>query len=113
MRKATETAEWKGNVVHDVCIASGDRDYDEWKAWLAPCLVDQPDMVELARTPEKKFQPIDAKLAQALRKMIENVDKASQVKAEVRLKTQQYGKKGELIKGRELFAMILESFKSP
>jgi hypothetical protein len=109
---ATETAEWKGNVVHDVCVASGDRDYDEWKAWLAPCLVDQSDMLELARTPEKKFQSIDAKLAQALRKMIENADKASQVKAELRLKTQQYGK-GELIKGRELFAMILESFKFP
>ena len=30
---------------------------------LAPCLVDQPDLDELAKAPEVRFQSIDAKLS--------------------------------------------------
>ena len=59
--KITELSSWKGSVVHEICIASGDRNHDDWKAWLAPCLVDQPDLQELAKTPETRFQSIDAK----------------------------------------------------
>ena len=36
-----------------------------------------------------------------------------QVKYEMSMKNQMYGKYGDFIKGRELFAMILISFKSP
>ena len=42
--KNIELSSRKGGVVHEVCMASGDRDFDDWKAWLAPCLEDQPDM---------------------------------------------------------------------
>ena len=42
--KTTELSSWKGSVVHEVCVASGDRNYEDWKAWLAPCLADQPDL---------------------------------------------------------------------
>ena len=112
--KITELSSWKGSVVHEICIASGDRNHDDWKAWLAPCLVDQPDLQELAKTPEMRFQSIDAKFSSALRKIIENAgDKSMQVKYEMSMKNQMYGKHGEFIKGRELFAMILISFKSP
>ena len=112
--KTTELSSWKGSVVHEICIASGDRNHDDWKAWLAPCLVDQPDLQELAKTPEMRFQSIDAKFSSALRKIIDNAgDKPMQVKYEMSMKNQMYGKYGEFIKGRELFAMILISFKSP
>ena len=70
--KTTELSSWKGSVVHEVCVASGDRHYEDWKAWLAPCLADQPDLDELAKAPEVRFQSIDAKLSNALRKVIEN-----------------------------------------
>ena len=36
-----------------------------------------------------------------------------QVKYDMSMKNQMYGKSGDFIKGRELFAMILISFKSP
>ena len=47
--KTTELSSWKGSVVHEVCVASGDRNYEDWKAWLAPCLADQPDLDALAK----------------------------------------------------------------
>ena len=112
--KTTELSSWKGSVIHEVCVASGDRNYSDWKAWLAPCLADQPDMDALALAPDVRFQSIDAKLSNALRKVIENAgDKSMQVKYEMSMKNQMYGKSGDFIKGRELFAMILISFKSP
>ena len=112
--KTTELSSWKGSVVHEVCVASGDRNYEGWKAWLAPCLADQPDLDDLAKAPEVRFQSIDAKLSNALRKVIENAgEKSMQVKYDMSMKNQMYGKSGDFIKGRELFAMILISFKSP
>ena len=112
--KTTELSSWKGSVVHEVCVASGDRNYEDWKAWLAPCLADQPDLEALAKAPDVRFQSIDAKLSNALRKVIENAgEKSMQVKYEMSMKNQMYGKSGDFIKGRELFAMILISFKSP
>ena len=112
--KTTELSSWKGSVVHEVCVASGDRNYEDWKAWLAPCLADQPDLDALAKAPEVRFQSIDAKLSNALRKVIDNAgEKSMQVKYDMSMKNQMYGKSGDFIKGRELFAMILVSFKSP
>ena len=112
--KTTELSSWKGSVVHEVCVASGDRNYEDWKAWLAPCLADQPDLDTLAKAPEVRFQSIDAKLSNALRKVIENAgEKSMQVKYDMSMKNQMYGKSGDFIKGRELFAMVLISFKSP
>ena len=112
--KTTELSSWKGSVVHEVCVASGDRNYEDWKAWLAPCLADQPDLDALAKAPEVRFQSIDAKLSNASRKVIDNAgEKSMQVKYDMSMKNQMYGKSGDFIKGRELFAMILISFKSP
>eukprot|EP00435_Cladocopium_sp_Y103_P049810 s1489_g15.t1 len=105
---------WKSEVIHEVCIASGDDDHDEWKAWLAPCFADTPDLVMLRRQSEKKFQSIDAKLAHGLRKMIDRAgNKADGLRAELRLKLNEYGRDGDYIKGRELLVMILSNFRSP
>ena len=75
--KTTELASWKGN--------------DDWKAWLSPCLADQPDMDMLAKAPEMRFQSIDAKLSHALRKVIQNAgEKSMQVKYGISMKNQMY-----------------------
>ena len=71
-------------------------------------------METLAKAPDVRFQSIDAKLSNALRKVIDNAgDKSMQVKYDMSMKNQLYGRSGDFIKGRELFAMILISFKSP
>ena len=71
-------------------------------------------MEMLAKAPEKRFQSIDAKLSHARRTVIDNAgEKSTQVKYEMSMKNQLYGNCGDFIKGRELFAMILVSFKSP
>ena len=112
--KTTELSAWKGGAIHEVCVASGDRDFNDWKAWLAPCLEDQPDMHMLAKAPERRFQSIDAKPSHALRQLIYNAgEKSTQVKYEMSMKNQLYGKSGHFIKGRKLFAKILVCFKSP
>ena len=49
--RTTELAAWKCSVIHEVCVASGDRNYEDWKTWLSPCLADQPDMDMLAKLP--------------------------------------------------------------
>eukprot|EP00435_Cladocopium_sp_Y103_P013815 s4856_g3.t1 len=68
-------------------------------------------MVLLAKPPEKKLHSIDAKLAQALGKVIDRAgEKAAGVRSELRMKND--GQKGGFIKGRGLFAMILANFKS-
>eukprot|EP00435_Cladocopium_sp_Y103_P067688 s290_g30.t1 len=68
----------------------------------------------LINAPEKKLQSIDAKLAQALKKVIDRVgEKAAGVRSEMRMKMMERGKHGDFVKGRELFAMILANFKSP
>ena len=68
----------------------------------------------VGQAPEMRFQSIDAKLSRALRKVIENAgERSMQVKYDMSMKNQIYGKSGDFIKGRELFAMILISFKSP
>eukprot|EP00435_Cladocopium_sp_Y103_P031083 s1948_g7.t2 len=109
--KVNGVAELKSDVVHDVCIASGD---DDWKQWLAPCLIDVPDMNQLMKPPEKKFQSIDAKLAQALKRAIGRAGaKAAGVRSEMKMKMMEYGKHGDFVKGRELFATILTNFKAP
>ena len=52
------------------------------------------------------------KLSNALRKVIENAgDKSMQVKYEMSMKNQMYGKSGDFIKGRELFAMNSGKFQ--
>ncbi|CAL1129204.1 unnamed protein product, partial [Cladocopium goreaui] len=74
----------------------------------------QPDLEVLPKAPDVRFQSIDAKLSNALRKVIDNAgDKSMQVKYDMSMKNQLYGRSGDFIKGRELFAMILISFKSP
>ena len=101
--KTTELSSWKGSVVHEVCVASGDRNYEDWKAWLAPCLADQPDLEALAKAPDVRFQSIDAKLSNALRKVIENAgEKSMQVKYDMSMKNQMYGKSGDFFKGRTI-----------
>eukprot|EP00435_Cladocopium_sp_Y103_P003936 s3304_g1.t1 len=68
----------------------------------------------LKRPSEKKFQSIDAKLAHGLRKMIDRAgNKADGLRAELRLKLNEYGRDGDYIKGRELIVMVLSNFKSP
>ncbi|CAL1138911.1 unnamed protein product, partial [Cladocopium goreaui] len=86
-----------------------------WNLHPAPQLTpDQPDLEALAKAPDVRFQSIDAKLSNALRKVIDNAgDKSMQVKYDMSMKNQLYGRSGDFIKGRELFAMILISFKSP
>ena len=77
---------------------------------LAPCLADQPGLDELAKAPEARFQSIDAKLSNALRKVIENAgDKSMQVKYDMSMKNQMYGKSGDFFKSPDHTEVLYNS----
>ncbi|CAL1162796.1 unnamed protein product, partial [Cladocopium goreaui] len=61
------------------------------------------NVIELENLEKVRFQSIDAKLSNALRKVIDNAgDKSMQVKYDMSMKNQMYGKSGDFIKGRTI-----------
>ena len=74
---------------------------------------DRPDMDALSQLSDRKFQSIDAKLSVALSTMIDNAgEAANDVKQRLHLRLLERGKSLEYVKGREVLAMIIQSFKT-
>ena len=76
-------------------------------------MIDNPDMDKLARIAEPRFQSMDAKLSIALNGMLDNAGElANDVKQKLNLRTLETGASYDYVKGREILAMILSSFKT-
>ena len=104
---------WKTRVITNLFVACGDRDQKAWGDWISEAMVDNPDMVKLARIAEPRFQSMDAKLSIALNGMLDNAGElANDVKQKLNLRTLETGASYDYVKGREILAMILSSFKT-
>ena len=104
---------WRSNVVQAVCVASGDPDTEAWRRWLSPAQLPSPDYAELADSGEFRFQSIDSKLSIALQNMVDAAgETAFEVKVRIRQRSQVLGKEGNFLMGREIFAMILDHFRT-
>eukprot|EP00435_Cladocopium_sp_Y103_P013366 s3485_g3.t1 len=111
--KCNDLDVWRSNVVQAVCVASGDPDTAAWREWLAPAQVPKPDYTLLSDSGDYRFQSIDSKLSMALQNLVENAGEiAYDVKVQIRQRSQELGKKGNFIMGREIFAMILGHFRT-
>ena len=89
---------WRSGTVHAVCVASGDPDKRAWQNWLDPAQRSHPDSELLADSGDFRFQSIDSKLSIALQNMVENAGEvASEVKIRIRQRSQELGKKGNLL----------------
>eukprot|EP00435_Cladocopium_sp_Y103_P021266 s5034_g5.t1 len=111
--KCNDLDVWRSNVVQAVCVASGDPDTASWREWLAPAQVPKPDYTLLSDSGDYRFQSIDSKLSMALQNLVENAGEvAYDVKVQIRQRSQELGKKGNFIMGREIFAMILDHFRT-
>ena len=111
--KVADLQIWKARLLTSVLIACGDNDQNAWGAWLAEAMNDRPDMDALSQLSERRFQSIDAKLSVALSAMIDNAgEAANDVKQRLHLRLLERGKTLEYVKGREILAMIIQSFKT-
>ena len=105
-----EVQVWKSLVIQNVCIASGDSDYEAWETWLQPAFHRDPDLDELGKNPAPRFQSIDSKLSLALFKMIsQSGESGADVKASLRQRMQEKGKEHSFIRGREILAMVVDN----
>ena len=104
---------WRSNVVQAVCVASGDPDTAAWRRWLSPAQLPNPDYAELADSGEFRFQSIDSKLSIALQNMVDAAgETAYEVKVRIRQRSQELGKEGNFLMGREILAMVLDHFRT-
>ena len=107
---------WKSQVTANIVAASGDLDHDAWTSWIAPTFKISPDIDGiLAGSGNTRFNSIDVKLASALMAMMQNGgEQAREVLNEARLKMAKGCRGGTpvILKGRQLLAMIVDSFRS-
>jgi len=104
---------WRSNVVQAVCVASGDPDTAAWRRWLTPAQLPDPDYALLADSGDFRFQSVDSKLSIALQNMVDAAGEvASEVKVRIRQRSQVLGKEGNFLMDREIFAMVLDHFRT-
>ena len=104
---------WRSSVVQAVCVASFDPDAAAWKTWLAPAQVPDPAYELLSESGEFRFQSVDCTLSIALQNFVQNAGGvAYEIKVRIRQRSQELGKKGSFLMGREIFAMILDHFRT-
>ena len=114
--KIHELEFWKSQVTSSIVAASGDLEHDAWTAWIAPTFAQSPDIDgALSNSGDIRFNSIDVKLASSLMVMMQNGgEQAREVLNEARLKMAKScrGKTPSIMKGRQLLAMIVDSFRS-
>ena len=115
--KIHELEFWKSQVTSSIVAASGDLEHDAWTAWIAPTFAQSPDIDgALSNSGDIRFNSIDVKLASSLMVMMQNGgEQAREVLNEARLKMAKScrGDTPSIMKGRQLLAMIVDSFRSP
>ena len=98
---------WRSGTDHAVYVASGYPDIRAWQDCLDPAQKSHLDYELLADSGDFRFQSIDSKLSAALQNMVENAGEVtSEVKIRIRQRSQELGKKGNFLMGREIFAMM-------
>ena len=93
----------------NVTSASADPDTEAWMSWLACAFVVHPEQISGG----ERFAMMDIKLALALQMMLRSApDDAKDVVHDIQLHAERRQSENRLIKGREIIAIILQSFRS-
>ena len=97
----------------NVTSASADPDIEVWMSWLACASVVNPDLDFSADLGGEQFAMMDIKLALSLQTMLRSApDDAKDVVHDIQLHAERRQRENRLIKGREIIAIILQSFRS-
>ena len=103
--KITKLDSWKMALNMNVTSASADPDIEVWMSWVACAFVVNPDLEFLANSAGERFAMMDIKLRSA-------PDDAKDVVHDIQLHTERRQRENRLINGREIIAIILQSFRS-
>ena len=114
---------WKSQLTMALVTASGDTDHSKWMKWLAPSWSTNPNLDALNKV-KREYRAIDVKLCMALMNMlkttgdaarvvrIDHCDAARVVRIEVEKFQRHRAKHDKMLSGREVIAIIFESFRS-
>jgi len=108
----TQIAPWRTKLMNSVAVASGNPDYYRVTIWLAESWSGK-NLEELASSGGSAFVTLDLKLASAMTNMMhKGGERSKRFRDRVNLKMEEASKKGDIIKGRQIVWMLLDSFKT-
>lgn len=113
--KSHDLDSWKSQLLSNILSACADSDQDAWISWLGEAYNIYPDIDGMGDSGGSRFATIDVKLANALNAMISTSgDSGREVGLEIKVKTLDFARCSppKVMKGRQIVAMILESFRS-
>ena len=103
---------WKSQLTMALVTASGDTGHGKWLKWLSPSWSTSPNLDTLNKV-KKEYRAIDVKLCLALMSMLKTAgDVARVVRIEVEKLQRHRAKHDKILSGREVIAIIFESFRS-
>ena len=106
---------WKSQLLSNVLSACADTDQEAWISWLGEAFKLDPDIKGMSNSGGSRFTTIDVKLANALNAMIaSSEDSGREIGMEIKVMTLDMARKDppEVVRGRQIVAMILDSFRS-
>ena len=106
---------WKSQLLSNILSACADADQEAWISWMGDAYKMHPDIPALGDSGGSRFATIDIKLANALNAMITSSgDSGREVGMEIQVMTLNLARRTPpgIIRGRQIVAMILESFRS-
>ena len=109
--KITKLDSWKMALTMNVTSASADPDIELWMSGVGCAFVVNPDLDFVADSEGERFAMMDIKLALSLQTMLRSApDDAKDVVHDIELHSERRQRENRLIKGREIIAIILQSF---
>ena len=106
---------WKAATTTNVLAACADPHQEDWVRWLQEAYKPFPDIEKLNDSGGVRYDSVDVKLASAMISMLKGAgDGANDLSLDVNLKANAYirGNQFTVIKGRQIIAMMLESFRT-
>ena len=112
--KVTHLDSWMPHCNANVLSACADPNHEDWINWIRPAFRPHPDIEGLNESGHIKFKSIGVKLGVAMTAMLKSAgDTASDLYLDVNRTANRYVRtEGKLIKGRQIIAMMYESFRT-
>ena len=112
--KVTHLDSWMSHCIANMLTKCADPNHDEWISWTNPAFRPDPDIEGLNDSGRLKFKRIDVKLGVAMTAMLKAAgDAAMDLYLVVNCKANKYVRENsKLNKGRQIIAMMYESFRT-
>lgn len=113
--KSRDLDGWKSQVMANILSACTDPDQEACISWIGESFKLNPDITKMNDSGGLRYTTIDVKLANALNAMIASSgDSGKEVGMEIKVMILDLTRRDppQVVKGRQIVAMILESFRS-